>query len=82
MSATVIADRIGWSRGMTVLRDRILELRPLFLAADRRSGRSIGGARLAQFDLWQPDDAIPAGDGPFSQVVLGFSRFWGGWMVA
>ena len=33
MPATVIAERIGWERGITVLRDRVAELRPLFRAA-------------------------------------------------
>lgn len=28
MPATVIAERIGWERGMTILKDRIRELRP------------------------------------------------------
>ena len=32
MPATVIAERIGWTRGMTVLRDRVAEPRPLFAA--------------------------------------------------
>ena len=30
MSATVIAERIGWTRGMTVLRNRVAELRPAY----------------------------------------------------
>ncbi len=34
MSATVIAERIGWPYGITVLRDRVRELRPLFVAPD------------------------------------------------
>ncbi len=34
MSATVIAERIGWPYGITVLRDRVRELRPLFVPPD------------------------------------------------
>ena len=30
MPATVIAERIGWTRGMTVLRNRVAELRPAY----------------------------------------------------
>jgi len=29
MPATVIAERVGWSRGMTVFTDRVRELRPV-----------------------------------------------------
>jgi hypothetical protein len=34
MPATVIAERIGWTRGMTILKERVRELRPLFLEPD------------------------------------------------
>ena len=34
MPATVIAERIGWTRGITILRDRVAELRPLFVPPD------------------------------------------------
>ena len=34
MPATVIAERIGWDRSMTVLKDRVRELRPLFVPPD------------------------------------------------
>ena len=34
MPATVIPERIGWERAMTVLRDRIAQLRPLFMPPD------------------------------------------------
>ena len=34
MPATVIAERIGWDRSLTVLKDRLRELRPLFLPPD------------------------------------------------
>ena len=30
MPATVIAERIGWTRGITVLRERVAELRPAY----------------------------------------------------
>jgi hypothetical protein len=31
MPATVIAERIGWTRGMTILKERVAELRPISL---------------------------------------------------
>ncbi len=34
MPATVIAERISWSRGITILKERVAELRPLFLEPD------------------------------------------------
>jgi transposase len=34
MPATVIAERIGWTRSLTVLKDRVRELRPLFAGVD------------------------------------------------
>jgi hypothetical protein len=34
MPSTVIAERIGWTRGKTVLFDRIHQLRPLFKVPD------------------------------------------------
>ena len=37
MPATVIAERIGWERGLTVLKDRVRELRPAYLPPDPAS---------------------------------------------
>jgi transposase len=37
MPATVIAERIGWTRGLTVLKVRIAELRPAYLPPDPAS---------------------------------------------
>jgi transposase len=34
MPATVIAERIGWTRGLTVFKERVAELRPLYLPPD------------------------------------------------
>ena len=34
MPATVIAERIGWTRSLTILKDRVRELRPLFTPPD------------------------------------------------
>ena len=34
MPATVIAERIGWTRGITVLKERVAELRPAYLPPD------------------------------------------------
>jgi len=38
MPATVIAERVGWDRGLTVFKERVRELRPAYLPPDRRRG--------------------------------------------
>lgn len=86
MPATVIAERIGWTRGMTVLRDRIGELRPLFLPPDPAQRTWYRPGELAQWDLWQPDVEIPVGFGQTAKLwtvvgVSGFSRLIGALMV-
>jgi transposase len=86
MPATVIAERIGWERGMTILKDRVRELRPLFKPPDPCQRTHYEPGELAQFDLWQPDVEIPLGFGQADKLwvvtsVSGFSRFDAGWMV-
>jgi len=86
MPATVIAERIGWERGMTVLRDRVGELRPLFVPPDPAQRTWYRPGELAQFDLWQPDVLVPVGFGQSAKLwtvvgVSGFSRMIGAHMV-
>jgi Helix-turn-helix domain of resolvase len=77
MPATVIAERIGWQRSIRVLRDRVAELRPVYLPPDPASRTAYAAGELAQCDLWFPpvtaaggvradplgDPAAGAGDG-------------------
>ncbi len=86
MPATVIAERIGWEHGLTVLKDRVRELRPLFAPPDPAQRTWYRPGELAQWDLWQPDIAIPVGHGQAVKLwvvvgVCGFSRLIGGWMI-
>jgi len=86
MPATVIAERIGWEHGMTILKERVRELRPLFQPPDPCQRTFYRPGELAQWDLWQPDVAIPVGHGQEAKQwtvvgVAGFSRLIGGWMV-
>jgi transposase len=86
MPATVIAERIGWERGITILRDRVAELRPLFVPPDPCQRTSYVPGELAQWDLWQPAVEIPLGFGQHAKLwvvsgVTGFSRLHGGWTV-
>jgi transposase len=82
MPATVIAERIGWARSMTVLKDRIRELRPVYLPPDPASRTTYEPGELAQCDLWFPDADIPLGAGqdgrgkvPVITMVSGYSRW-------
>lgn len=80
MPATVIAERIGWERGMTVLRERVAELRPLYVPLEAFGRTDYKPGELAQWDLWEPAVDVPVGHGQTArlQVVVGvtcFSRF-------
>ena len=54
MPATVIAERIGWTRSIRVLRDRVAELRPVYLPPDPAGRTSYAAGEIAQCDLWFP----------------------------
>ena len=80
MPATVIAERIGWERGMTVLKARIAELRPLYQPAEPYQRTHYEPGELAQWDLWQPAVDIPVGFGKAARLwviagVSAYSRF-------
>ncbi|MEU5032500.1 IS21 family transposase [Streptomyces milbemycinicus] len=86
MPATVIAERIGWSRGMTILKERVRELRPAYLPADPVSRTAYQPGELAQCDLWFPPVDIPLGYGqsgrpPVLVIVSGYSRMITGRML-
>lgn len=79
MPATVIAERIGWTRSLTVLKDRVRELRPLFVPPDPADRITYQPGAVAQCDLWFPPAAIPVGDGigrilPVLAMTCGYSR--------
>ncbi len=79
MPVPVIAERIGWQRGLTILKDRVRELRPLFAPPDPASRTVYQPGELAQCDLWFPPVDIPLGFGqvgrpPVLMIVSGYSR--------
>jgi transposase len=79
MPATVIAERLGWDRSITVLKDRVRLLRPLFLPPDPSSRTGYRPGELAQCDLWFPPVDVPLGFGqvgrpPVLVMVAGYSR--------
>jgi transposase len=77
MPATVIAERIGWERSLTVLKDRVRELRPLYAPADPCQRTYYEPGELAQWDLWFPAVDIPFGFGEVGRppVIVGVSGF-------
>lgn len=79
MPTTVIAERIGWTRSLTVLKDRVRELRPLFAPPDPASRIDYQPGELAQCDLWFPPVDVPlgfeqVGRPPVLVMVSGYSR--------
>jgi transposase len=79
MPATVIAERIGWTHGLTVLKDRVRELRPLYLPPDPAGRTEYRPGELAQWDLWFPPAPVPLETGevahpPVVVGVCGYSR--------
>jgi transposase len=79
MPATVIAERIGWTRSLTVLKDRVRQLRPLFAGVDPADRIEYEPGEVAQCDLWFPPVAVPVGAGqervlPVLAMTCGHSR--------
>ena len=80
MPATVIAERIGWERSMTVLKDKVRELRPLYTGVDPADRLVHRPGQAAQMDLWFPETPTPVGYGqslilPVLVMTMTFSRF-------
>ena len=86
MPATVIAERIGWTRSIRVLSGRVAELRPVYLPPDPASRTAYVAGEIAQCDFWFPDIEVPVGAGqvrtakqlPVLTMVCGYSR----WLLA
>jgi transposase len=89
MPATVIAERIGWTRSIRVLRSRVAELRPVYLPPDPASRTSYEPGEIAQCDLWFPPIRLPVGFGqvrkptqlPVVTMVTGYSRWLSGVLI-
>ena len=86
MPTTVIAERVGWQRSMTVFKDRVRALRPLFVAPDPAQRTEYLPGELAQCDLWFPPADVPLGFGqvgrpPVLVMVCGYSRWLSATMI-
>jgi transposase len=90
MPATVIAERIGWDRSMTVLKERVRLLRPVYAPQDPASRTTYEPGVVGQCDLWFPPAQIPLGFGrvgvgrtvpPVLVLTAGYSRFVAATMI-
>lgn len=89
MPATVIAERIGWTRSIRVLSARVAELRPVYLPPDPASRTSYEPGEIAQCDLWFPPITLSVGFGqqrrpaqlPVLTMVTGYSRWLSGQLI-
>jgi len=70
MPATVIAERIGWTRGITILRERVAELRPAYVVPEAFGRTEYKPGELGQWDLWFPDYDIPVGHGQTARLPV------------
>lgn len=83
MPATVIAERIGWTRSIRVLSERVADLRPVYLPPDPVSRTTYAAGEIAQCDLWFPPITLPVGFGqtrkttqlPVLTMACGYSRW-------
>jgi transposase len=83
MPATVIAERIGWTRSIRVLSARVAELRPVYLPPDPASRTAYAAGEIAQCDLWFAPVHIPVGYGqtrkpallPVLTMICAYSRW-------
>lgn len=86
MPATVIAERIGWTRSIRVLSGRVAELRPVYLPPDPASRTEYVAGEIAQCDFWFPPVELAVGFGqsrtakqlPVLTMVCAYSR----WLLA
>jgi transposase len=89
MPATVIAERVGWTRSIRTLSGRVAELRPAYLPPDPTGRTSYEPGEIAQCDLWFPPIRVPVGFGqnrkptqlPVLTMVTGYSRWLSGLLI-
>lgn len=83
MPATVIAERVGWEHSIRVLRNRVAELRPVYLPPDPASRTTYLPGEIAQCDFWFPPITLPVDHGqsrtstklPVLTMSCGYSRW-------
>ncbi len=81
MPAPVIVERIGWQHSIRILRDRVGELRAVYLPPDPASRTTYVAGDVAQCDFWLPPIELSVGFGqvrgpknlPVLTMVTGYS---------
>lgn len=64
MPATVITERVGWTRGVMVFKEHVRELRvAAYLPPDPASRTTYEAGDTAQCDSWFPPTTVPVGMG-------------------
>ncbi len=86
MPATVIAERIEWTNSLTILKDRIRQIRPEYVGIDPADRIVHKPGESAQMDLWFPETRIPTGFGnaeilPVLVMTLTFSKVLSAMMI-
>ncbi len=89
MPATVIAERLDWPFGLTVLKERVREIRPFYLPADPSSRTVYLPGEIGQWDFWFPDIVLPVGCGqqrtakqlPVMTLTTGYARWLGAVLI-
>ncbi len=86
MPATVMAERTGYGGGLSILRDYLREVRPLYREPDPIQRTTYAPGELAQWDFWFPAVDIPVGFDHTARLpvwvgVSGYSRMATGLMV-
>jgi hypothetical protein len=54
-----LGERIGWGRGLTILKGRVRELRPAYLPPAPASRTAYAAGEIAQCDFWFPAVTVP-----------------------
>jgi transposase len=80
MPASVIGERIGWTRSGSVLRAKVASLRPLYAGVDPTDRTEYAAGDKVQCDLWFPSAPVPIGPGvvataPVLTMVSAFCGF-------
>lgn len=80
MPATVIAERIGWTHSITILKDRVRQVRPEYRGVDPVDRLVHEPGDTTQCDLWFPAGGVAVGHGqvalvPVLVMTWAYSRF-------
>ena len=80
MPATVIAERIGWTHSITILKDRVRAIRPEYRGVDPVDRLVHEPGDTMQCDLWFPAGGVAVGHGqtalvPVLVMTWAYSRF-------